>query len=124
MTWPWIFWINLPIGGIALVILLLAWPAKASTSSLTWSALASVDFLGSLLLLAASALLVFALQEAGSYQFAWNSPVIVCCLVFSAVSFVGFAGWQKWLVSHLKSRIKAIFPIETIAQRVIGAGMM
>ncbi|CAK4013795.1 Major facilitator superfamily domain, general substrate transporter [Lecanosticta acicola] len=120
-TWPWIFWINLPVGCLTLGALTVAWPSDRSRTKLTWAALASVDFFGSLLLLAASALMVFALQAAGSYQYAWSSATIVACLVVSGVCFLVFAAWQHLLTKRPRWSIKVVFPIHLVIKRVIAA---
>ncbi|SPQ19492.1 3eb6f827-e20a-420d-bbb4-b1f5f0abbf23 [Thermothielavioides terrestris] len=42
------------------------------------TAISKLDFLGNVLLAVASILLVFALQEAGSFVWSWSSPIIFC----------------------------------------------
>jgi MFS family permease len=123
-TWPWIFWINLPIAGTALVVFLSAWPSGKASKTFSLAALLSIDFLGCLLLLAASTLLVFALLEAGTFQYEWHSPVIVVCLVLSAASLSAFILWQSWIAAHPSFKIKVVFPVKTITQRVVAAGMI
>jgi hypothetical protein len=123
-TWPWIFWINLPIAGTALVVFLSAWPSSKARRTFSLPALLSIDFLGCLLLLAASTLLVFSLLEAGTYQYEWDSSVIVACLVLSAASLTAFVLWQSWIAAHPAFKIKVVFPVKTITQRVVAAGMM
>jgi hypothetical protein len=68
--------------------------------------------------------LVFALLEAGTYQYEWDSPVIVACLVVSAASLTAFVLWQSWIAAHPTFKIKVVFPVKTITQRVVAAGMM
>lgn len=123
-TWPWIFWINLPIAGSALIAMLIAWPSDKSKTTFTLTALSNVDFLGALLLLAASTLLVFALQEAGSYAFAWDDAAIVASLVLSVVCFILFLGWQYWLVKYSGNPHRVVFPISLLANRVIAAAIV
>lgn len=123
-TWRWIFWLNMPVGGIALAIYLVAWPSGRSQTSFTRNSVASVDFLGCILLLAASVLLVFALQEGGAYIYAWSSATIIATLTISAVAFIGFIGWQEWLALHPDLAVKLIFPIKIAGQRVLGSAML
>ena len=107
-TWPWIFYLNLPLCGIALVAFLLSWPRRASRiqSRLSMSALASVDFLGSGLLLAASVLLIFALQQAGTRVYSWSSAATISSLTISGISFVVFVVWQIYLVKKPTPKIQ------------------
>lgn len=123
-TWPWIFWINLPTGCMTLLALIVAWPHDGRKKSSVWTGFASIDLLGSVLLLAATTLLVFALQEAGSYEYAWNSAPIIACFVVSAVCFVAFALWQELLRKKPKWSIKAVFPVHLMADRVVLATTM
>ncbi|KAF1733966.1 putative transporter [Beauveria bassiana] len=63
--WRWIFWINGPIAVVSMTIFLLAWPSKSQhnpPSRLQWK---NFDFFGTLLIIAASVLIVFAFQRAG-----------------------------------------------------------
>lgn len=81
------------------------------------SSLRRIDFLGGLLLLTATVLLIFALQQAGSLTFAWDSMPIVTTLGVSAVSFVLFFSWQTW-ISLAGRQVEPIFPFRLAARRV------
>ena len=123
-TWRWIFYLNVPIGGVALVALLIAWPSDRSKKSFTKKAILSVDVLGCMLLLAASILLIFALQEAGAFIYAWDSSIIIACLCVSGIAFVAFVIWQEWLDKHPNWTVEMVFPVRVARQRVVGAAMM
>ena len=123
-TWRWIFYLNVPIGGVALVALLIAWPSDKSKKSITKKAFLSVDVLGCMLLLAASVLLIFALEEAGAFIYAWNSSIIIACLCVSGIAFVAFVVWQEWLDKHPNWTVEMVFPVRVARQRVVGAAMM
>lgn len=70
LGWRWVFYINLPLGVIAfvLVVSFLRMPPKGTKQK--------IDYLGALLLTAAVVCLVLLLSWAGS-KYAWGSPVIV-----------------------------------------------
>jgi MFS family permease len=123
-TWRWIFYLNVPIGGVALVALKIAWPSDKSKKLLTKKAFLSVDVLGSVLLLAASVLLIFALEEAGAFVYAWNSSIIIACLCVSGIAFVAFILWQEWLDKHPDWSVQTVFPVRVARQRVVGAALM
>jgi MFS family permease len=123
-TWRWIFYMNVPIGGVALVLLKIAWPRDRSQRSFTKQVFLSVDILGSLLLLAASVLLIFALQEAGAFVYAWNSGIIIACLCVSGISFLAFVVWQELLNRHPEWPVQLVFPMRVAKQRVVGGAMM
>ena len=123
-TWRWIFYMNVPIGGVALILLRIAWPRDRHQRSFTMKGILSVDVLGCLLLLAASVLLIFALQEAGAFVYAWNSSMVIACLCVSGVSFVAFVVWQELLDRHQKWPVQLVFPMRVARQRVVGIAML
>ena len=82
-SWRWIFYINLPVGGAALVYLLatLHVPAKKVRHK--------VDYLGgSLLALAATALILLATW--GGTQYAWGSAQIIGLALVTVAATVAF----------------------------------
>jgi EmrB/QacA subfamily drug resistance transporter len=82
-SWRWIFYINIPVGGAALVYLLatLHFPAKKVSHK--------VDYLGgTLLAVAASALILLATW--GGTQYAWGSVEIVGLGLLTVVAAVAF----------------------------------
>ncbi|KAK3691698.1 hypothetical protein LTR37_018491 [Vermiconidia calcicola] len=123
-TWRWIFYLNIPIGGLALTAFYIAWPEDKSQKSFTRKAFKSIDFAGATLLLCASVLLIFALEEAGTFVHAWDSGTIIACLVMAAITFLGFLAWQQWLAAHPDWPVQVIFPIKVIRQRVIGGAVL
>jgi EmrB/QacA subfamily drug resistance transporter len=82
-SWRWIFYINLPVGGAALVYLMatLRVPAKKVSHK--------VDYLGgSLLAVAATALILLATW--GGTQYAWGSAQIIGLALLTAAAVVAF----------------------------------
>ncbi|OBT91219.1 hypothetical protein VE02_00380 [Pseudogymnoascus sp. 03VT05] len=124
-TWRWIYLFNAPAAVLGVGLILIAWPAQADRKNRLSTSLAQMDVLGALLLLIATVLLVFALQQAGSQEYAWSSPVIVATLTVSAVSWVAFIAWIAWLESGRSGlRIKAIFPLSIALKRPTGPGIL
>ena len=58
--WPWVFWLNLPIAGVAVLVTLLARPRDARSPD------RHIDWLGGLMLLAGLPPLVFGIQQLGA----------------------------------------------------------
>lgn len=83
LTWRWIFYINLPLGLIALVAIVRALkpPPRAAGGP--------VDYLGFVLLAAATAAITLVTSWGGG-RYAWSSPVIVVLGAASAVLLVLF----------------------------------
>jgi high-affinity Fe2+/Pb2+ permease len=90
-------------------------------SKFTKGAFARLDILGTILLLAFSVLIVFALEEAGS-RYAWGSYVIIITLVFSLVAGVGFVGWEWW-IERAKGKQEPTFPLSLLKDRVLASMM-
>ncbi|KAJ8126637.1 hypothetical protein O1611_g7001 [Lasiodiplodia mahajangana] len=123
ISWRWIFWINVPFGVVLIAGLYLAWPASGLRQSRGLDAIQRVDFVGNILIIAACTLLVFALQEAGAYTFAWNHPVIVLALVVSSLSWLGFVAWELFLGIKASTKIEPILPLRLIG-RVYSASVI
>jgi MFS family permease len=82
--WPLIFWINMPLGVIAMIVInkplkKLVMPARAHR----------LDGLGSVLLVAATSALLLMLNWAGS-SYAWTSPQILALAAVSILLWVAF----------------------------------
>lgn len=82
------------------------------------TALSKIDFLGNLLLAVASVLLVFALQEAGSFVWSWSSPVIVWSLATAGACWLLLGVWEYYLFRGSSRRIQPIFPLRLARDRV------
>ncbi len=78
LSWRWVFYINLPIGLIALAVIAVALPATPRGQRHT------IDYLGALLL-AGAATCVVLLTSWGGTQYSWGSPVIVGLGVLAVV---------------------------------------
>jgi EmrB/QacA subfamily drug resistance transporter len=70
LSWRWVFYINLPIGAIALAIIAVALPASATRQA------HKIDYLGTVLL-AGAATCVVLLTSWGGTTFPWISPAII-----------------------------------------------
>ena len=107
--------------------MLICWPRKEKTykkPSVTWQSIQQVDWVGAILLLAASILLVFALQEGGSTAYSWNSATIISTLTISGVCWIGFFAWISWLSFGNVLRLRAIFPFTIALTRPVGPAIM
>lgn len=75
-----------------------------------------VDFLGAFLVLAASVLVITALQE-GNLQYEWSSGLIVSFLVISGIFWVTFLVWE-WVASRSDWKIEPMLPWRLTQNRV------
>jgi EmrB/QacA subfamily drug resistance transporter len=83
LTWRWVFYINLPIGALALAIVATALPARRVSIK------HSVDYLGAAVLGAGVSALILALSWGGT-SYPWGSGVIVGLLAMAIVLLVLF----------------------------------
>ena len=82
-TWRWIFYINLPIGALALLVISLTMPRRRERRE------HSIDWLGAGLLSAGTAVLLLGLVWGGR-EYPWGSPQVAGALAFSAVLLAAF----------------------------------
>lgn len=94
VTWRWNFYINLPIGGVAAVVLLVALrrlPPSAQGHRLPFrTAIARLDPIGTLTLIPSITCLLVALEYGGT-QYAWSDGRIIALLTVFAALLVVFA---------------------------------
>ena len=78
LSWRWVFYINLPIGAIALVVIAVVLPAVSSKQQHT------IDYLGAATLAAFATAVVLATSWGGT-TYPWDSGVIIGLFALSAV---------------------------------------
>ncbi|KAK4204928.1 major facilitator superfamily domain-containing protein [Triangularia verruculosa] len=120
VTWRWIFWINGPVGVVALIVFLAAWPDEEYLPVYEQRSWKELDYLGSFLLMAFAVLVVFPFQNLSSQQSDFNStsvnpyshPTFVYPLVGAAIALLLLISWHAFAVrcSALKSLAFAFPP--------------
>ncbi|KAJ6155303.1 hypothetical protein N7470_005869 [Penicillium chermesinum] len=96
VTWRWCFYINLPIGGVVLVIstILLHAPSLKDSTSLRRQII-RLDPLGTFLFLPAVVCFLLALQWGGAV-YSWNNGRIIALFVVAGVLAIAFGIVQVW----------------------------
>ncbi|MCA0753576.1 MFS transporter [Paenibacillus sp. N4] len=84
ISWRWIFYINVPIGIVAILFILRAYHETPNKKK------QHIDWTGAVLLTAAILCLMFGLELGGSEGWAWSSFKTVSLFVGSAVFLIGF----------------------------------
>lgn len=118
VTWRWCFYLNLPIGGVAMAILFIVLrlpPAKHGGLSL-WEQFVQLDPIGSSLFMPGVICLLLALQWGGS-TYAWSNGRIIALLVLFILLIAGFIAVQIW------RKDQATVPPRIVMNRSIAAGM-
>ncbi|OQE32828.1 hypothetical protein PENFLA_c001G10246 [Penicillium flavigenum] len=123
-SWRWIFWINAPCGVVPVAIFAIAWPKGHSHDQAIRKHFTQFDMVGSLLLLAASVLVVFGLHEAGTGTYAWGSSVTIATLVVGGLCWISLFVWSFLLSRGRWSNIAAIYPWGLFSHRVMAAGII
>ncbi|KAK3629723.1 hypothetical protein LTR56_017117 [Elasticomyces elasticus] len=114
VTWRWCFWINLPVGGVIIVLVLLCFhmPKHIKPTPATWKEiLVHLDLPGFVLFLASVVIFTQAMQWGGQ-QKAWSSgPVIATLVVWLLLSII-FVAWE-WYQEE-----RAMIPLKNLKPRM------
>ena len=98
VNWRWCFWINLPVCGITFVLLLLFLDVHNPRTKLGEGIMA-VDWFGTLSILAVTLLLLLGLDFGGA-TFPWDSPKVICLIVFGTLMIGFFLFSEKRLAKY------------------------
>ena len=104
LSWRWVFYINLPIGIVALVVTAAVLPGRLSKTRHV------IDYAGTALL-GSSAVCLVLLTSLGGNTFAWNSFPIYLLAVLAVVCAVGF-------VLAERRAAEPVVPLSLFANRV------
>lgn len=119
VSWRWCFWINAPIGGLALIMLAILVPknppAKDHSNKPLLERLKAYDPIGTALLTPGLVLLLLALQW-GSVDSSWSSPRVLSTLIIGIVLLIAFVVSQAWIGD------KGTLPPRIMGKRSIAAG--
>ncbi|KAI4139379.1 MAG: hypothetical protein L6R39_006314 [Caloplaca ligustica] len=92
-SWRWVFYINLPICGAALLLIVPFLNLKYRREGTIWDRLKRVDWVGNALLTAAVTSILLALAWAGT-KHAWGSWRTLVPLILGVLGMLGFAAIQ------------------------------
>ncbi len=123
-TWRWIFWMNGPTGFVFALLFWACWPPPHQLRPLRRQKFMELDFVGCLLLIAASVLFVFAFQQAGVRAGSWDSAIVIAPLVFGLICWGLLFGWEALVSRRWSDSIHAIFPIRLLTNRVYIGGVI
>jgi EmrB/QacA subfamily drug resistance transporter len=102
--WRWVFYVNLPVGLLAVAALLVYLPARLTLHSAGhtgWAAMRRIDFPGALFAAAATVCLLLGLTWGGEQTYAWNSPQVIGMLAGAAVLYVAFFVAERFAVEPI-----------------------
>ncbi|KAK3330007.1 major facilitator superfamily domain-containing protein [Apodospora peruviana] len=93
VTWRWCFYVNLPISGVGMAILAFVLKLHNPRTGVR-EGLAAVDWLGSLTVVGGTLMILLGL-ELGGVAHPWNSPTVLCLLIFGFVT-AGLFALVEW----------------------------
>jgi EmrB/QacA subfamily drug resistance transporter len=107
LSWRWVFYINLPIGAIALIVVAAVLPGGLRREA------HRVDYLGTVMIGGAATSLVL-LTSLGGVTFGWGSGPIITLAVLGVVFTIGF-------VLAERRAAEPVLPLRLFRQRVFSA---
>ena len=123
-TWRWVFYVNLPIGIVALLVLIFLMPTLRGKSQEV-----SIDYIGAALLVAGTVPLLLGFTWAGS-QYDWLSPQIIGLFAWSVLALTAFVIYEARLERRGGQPIiepslfkNSIFTVSTIVTVIFGMGL-
>ena len=125
LSWRWVFYVNMPIGIIALGVLIFLMPSLTRPMRN-----AKIDFIGATLLITGTVPLLLGLTWGGS-QYAWNSVQTIGLLGGSVIVLVAFILYEHWLEANNGQPIVSpslfknnVFAASTVIIMLSGMAMM
>jgi EmrB/QacA subfamily drug resistance transporter len=117
--WRWVFYINLPVGLIAVAALFIYLPSRqASKSEFTgWAAIRRIDFAGSLLATLGTISLMLGLTLGSDQTYAWTSWQIISLLASSIIFFALFVVVER-------KAVEPILPLKLFRNQVFTASTL
>ncbi|EMT64642.1 hypothetical protein FOC4_g10007321 [Fusarium odoratissimum] len=92
-TWRWVFYLNLPIGGVAIVVTYFFLNLQYDRTQSTMDKLRRIDYIGNAILIASSVSILIALTWAGPV-YPWSDARILAPLIIGLVGLVGFVIYE------------------------------
>jgi EmrB/QacA subfamily drug resistance transporter len=123
-SWRWVFYVNLPVGIIALLVLIFLMPTLHRRAQRV-----SIDYLGAALLVMGTVPLLLGFTWAGS-QYAWLSPQIIGLFAFALVTLTVFGIYEGNLARRDKQPIidprlfkSSVFSLSVLITTITSMGM-
>jgi EmrB/QacA subfamily drug resistance transporter len=123
-SWRWVFYVNLPIGIAALLVLIFLMPTLRGKARDV-----SIDYVGAALLVLGTVPLLLGFTWAGS-QYDWLSVQIIGLFGVALVALISFIIYEAWLERHGGQPIiepslfkNSIFSVSTLITTIFGMAL-
>lgn len=97
-SWRWVFYLNLPIGGVSFVLLFIFLRVKYNKEMSFWKKIKRIDLIGNAILIASTVAILYALSYAGT-RYPWRSWHTLVPLLVGFLGLFIFAGLQTTALS-------------------------
>src|SRR5262245_31397265 len=105
MSWRWIFYVNLPVGGLALIVISITMPRRRDVHP------RPIDWAGAALLAGATTALLLGLVWGGR-QYPWGSAEVLGALAIAVAVGLAFALWERRVE-------EPILPFDVLQNRIV-----
>lgn len=131
--WRWVFYVNLPLGILALAALLVYLPSNISirnTRYTGWAAVRRIDFVGALLVAAATICLLLGLTWGGNQTYDWGSAQVIGVLAASGILYIAFFIAERFAAEPVlplalfRNRIFAAASVLSLLQLMVLVGLI
>jgi EmrB/QacA subfamily drug resistance transporter len=98
-SWRWVFYINLPLCGVAVILMFLFLQVKYDKTASLWEKLKRVDYVGNAILMASVISILLSLTWAGTLH-PWSSWRTILPLILGFLGLIGFIFYEgsRWCV--------------------------
>ncbi len=104
-SWRWVFYVNLPVGGLAMLVISLTMPRRRERLQ------HSIDWLGAALLAAGTSAFLLGLVWGGR-QYGWGSEHVLGALAASVLLLAVFGFWERRVE-------EPILPFDVLRNRIV-----
>ena len=123
-SWRWVFYVNLPIGIVAMLVLIFLMPTLRGRAKNI-----SIDYIGAALLVLGTVPLLLGFTWAGT-QYDWLSPQIIGLFVGAVIALTAFIVYEAWLERRGGQPIiepglfkNSVFSVSTLVTMIFGMGL-
>ncbi|MEI6044658.1 MAG: MDR family MFS transporter [Chloroflexota bacterium] len=131
--WRWVFYLNMPIGFLALLGLLLYLPGNLSerVGNFTgWAAIRRIDFIGAILVASATTCLLLALTWGSNQTYEWASLQVIGLFVVAGVLYLLFILAERFAAEPilpldlLRNQIFTVASLLSMLQMMVVIGLI
>ncbi|KAJ5267191.1 Efflux pump dotC [Penicillium angulare] len=118
VSWRWNFWINLPVSGVAFILLFFYLDLHNPKTKMV-EGIKAIDWFGSISVLGLTLMLLLGLDFGGE-TFAWSSPQVICLIVFGSLCSLLFFYSEKRLAKYPLMPLDIFSRLSNVATLAVG----